>query len=56
MLYRRGDRLVGALALEQRSQIMKYRAMLANGASWDDAMAFAKERAAKAAAEQAHDR
>jgi NADPH-dependent 2,4-dienoyl-CoA reductase/sulfur reductase-like enzyme len=49
-LYRRGDRLVGALALEQRSQIMKYRAMLANGGSWDDALSFAAERAAKAAA------
>jgi NADPH-dependent 2,4-dienoyl-CoA reductase/sulfur reductase-like enzyme len=47
-LYRRGDRLVGALALDARSQIMKYRAMLATGASWDEAMAFAKERAAKA--------
>ena len=47
-LYRRGDRLVGALALEQRSQIMKYRAMLAAGASWDEAIAFAKARAAKA--------
>jgi NADPH-dependent 2,4-dienoyl-CoA reductase/sulfur reductase-like enzyme len=52
-LYRRGDRLVGALALEQRSQIMKYRAMLATGSSWDDAIAFAKERAAKAAARAA---
>jgi NADPH-dependent 2,4-dienoyl-CoA reductase/sulfur reductase-like enzyme len=49
-LYRRGDRLMGALALEARSQIMKYRALLARRASWDEAMAFAKERAAKAAA------
>jgi NADPH-dependent 2,4-dienoyl-CoA reductase/sulfur reductase-like enzyme len=46
-LYRRGDRLVGALALEQKSQVMKYRALLARGASWDEAIAFAKERAAK---------
>jgi hypothetical protein len=29
---------------------MKYRALLARRASWDEAMAFAKERAAKAAA------
>jgi NADPH-dependent 2,4-dienoyl-CoA reductase/sulfur reductase-like enzyme len=49
-LYRRGDKLAGALALEQRSQIMKYRALLAAGASWDEAIAFAKDRAAKAAA------
>jgi NADPH-dependent 2,4-dienoyl-CoA reductase/sulfur reductase-like enzyme len=49
-LYRRGDRLGGALALEGRSQVMKYRGMLAAGASWDEALAFAKERAAKAAA------
>jgi NADPH-dependent 2,4-dienoyl-CoA reductase/sulfur reductase-like enzyme len=52
-LYRQGERLVGALALEQRSQIMKYRAMLATGVSWEDAMAFAKERAAKLAAKAA---
>jgi NADPH-dependent 2,4-dienoyl-CoA reductase/sulfur reductase-like enzyme len=50
-LYRRGDRLVGALALEQKSQVMKYRALLARGASWDEALEFARERAAKAAAQ-----
>jgi NADPH-dependent 2,4-dienoyl-CoA reductase/sulfur reductase-like enzyme len=49
-LYRRGDALIGALALEQRSQVMKYRAMLAARASWQDALAFAKERAARATA------
>jgi NADPH-dependent 2,4-dienoyl-CoA reductase/sulfur reductase-like enzyme len=49
-LYRRDDQLIGALALEQRSQIMKYRAMLARGASWDEATTFARERAAKLAA------
>jgi NADPH-dependent 2,4-dienoyl-CoA reductase/sulfur reductase-like enzyme len=53
VLYRRGERLLGALALEARSQVMKYRAMLASGASWADALAFAKERAAKAAAKAA---
>ncbi|HWC35441.1 MAG TPA: FAD-dependent oxidoreductase [Mycobacteriales bacterium] len=52
-LYRRGDRLIGALGLEQRSQIMKYRAMLAGSTSWDDALAFAAERAAKLAAKAA---
>jgi NADPH-dependent 2,4-dienoyl-CoA reductase/sulfur reductase-like enzyme len=50
VLYRQGDRLLGALALEARSQVMKYRAMLAAGASWEDALAFAKQRAEKAAA------
>ncbi|MGN6473573.1 MAG: NAD(P)/FAD-dependent oxidoreductase [Mycobacteriales bacterium] len=54
-LYRQGERLIGALALEQRSQIMKYRAMLATGASWEDAIAFAKERAAKLAAKASGD-
>jgi NADPH-dependent 2,4-dienoyl-CoA reductase/sulfur reductase-like enzyme len=53
VLYRRGQRLSGALALEARSQVMKYRAMLASGGSWDEAVAFAKERAAKAAAKAA---
>ncbi|HET7529936.1 MAG TPA: FAD-dependent oxidoreductase, partial [Mycobacteriales bacterium] len=53
VLYRRGDRLLGALALEARSQVMKYRAMLAAGASWSDALAFAAERAAKATAKAA---
>ena len=28
VLYRRGDRLIGALGLEQRSQVMKYRMMI----------------------------
>jgi hypothetical protein len=32
---------------------MKYRAMLATGVSWEDAMAFAKERAGKLAAKAA---
>jgi NADPH-dependent 2,4-dienoyl-CoA reductase/sulfur reductase-like enzyme len=50
VLYRKDERFLGALALEARSQVMKYRAMLAVGTSWEDALAFAKERAAKAAA------
>jgi NADPH-dependent 2,4-dienoyl-CoA reductase/sulfur reductase-like enzyme len=48
-LYRRGDRLVAALGLEQRSNMMKFRNLLAKQASWDDALAFAAERAAVAA-------
>jgi NADPH-dependent 2,4-dienoyl-CoA reductase/sulfur reductase-like enzyme len=49
-LYRRGDRLIGALELEQRSQIMKYRLMIGNAASWTEALEFARARAAAAAA------
>jgi NADPH-dependent 2,4-dienoyl-CoA reductase/sulfur reductase-like enzyme len=48
-LYRRGDRLLGALGLEQRSQIMKYRLMIGNGGSWTEALEFARARAAKIA-------
>jgi NADPH-dependent 2,4-dienoyl-CoA reductase/sulfur reductase-like enzyme len=53
VLYRKGDRLIGALGLEQRSQVMKYRMMIGNGASWDEAMEFARARAAAAAAKAA---
>jgi NADPH-dependent 2,4-dienoyl-CoA reductase/sulfur reductase-like enzyme len=52
-LYRQGDRLVGALALEQRSQVMKYRMMIGKGASWNEAIEFARARAAAAAAKAA---
>lgn len=53
VLYRQGDRLVAALGLEQRAQMMKFRNQLANAASWADALAFAAERAAAAAAKAA---
>jgi NADPH-dependent 2,4-dienoyl-CoA reductase/sulfur reductase-like enzyme len=53
VLYRRGDRVIGALGLEQRSQVMKYRMMIGKGASWDDALEFARARAAAAAAKRA---
>lgn len=52
-LYRKGDRFAGALALEARSQIMKYRALLARRGSWDEATTLAKELEAKAAAKAA---
>lgn len=52
-LYRHGDRLVGALGLEQRSQIMKYRLMIAAGGGWGEALDFARARAAAAAAKAA---
>jgi NADPH-dependent 2,4-dienoyl-CoA reductase/sulfur reductase-like enzyme len=53
VLYRRGDRLIGALGLEQRAQVMKYRVLIGKGASWSDALDFARERALAAAAKSA---
>jgi hypothetical protein len=53
VLYRRGDRVIGALGLEQRAQVMKYRIMIGNGATWDEATEFARARAAAAAAKAA---
>lgn len=44
-LYRRGTYLVGVLALNQPGRIMKYRAMIARRTTWDDALAFAQEKA-----------
>jgi NADPH-dependent 2,4-dienoyl-CoA reductase/sulfur reductase-like enzyme len=52
VLYRRGDRLIGALGLEQRAQLIRYRGLIAQGTSWSDGLDYARERAA-AAAEQA---
>lgn len=37
-LYRRGDRLIGALTLNLPGKIMKYRALITRGASWTDAL------------------
>jgi hypothetical protein len=42
VLYRRGDRLIGALAVNLPSLIMKFRALIARKASWTDAIAFAR--------------
>jgi hypothetical protein len=53
VLYRRGDRLLGALGLEQRGAVMKYRMMIGKGASWAEAREFAAARAAAAAAKAA---
>ena len=40
-LYRSGDSLIGALALNLPGKIMKYRAMIMRGTTWDDAQSFA---------------
>ena len=41
-LYRRGDRLAGALAFSQPRQLMGYRPLLAAGASFEDALALSR--------------
>jgi len=48
-LYRRGDRLTGALAVNGQGEIMKYRGLIMRRAPWDDALAFAGQRKALAA-------
>ena len=40
-LYRRGDRLVGCLTVDRPGQIMKYRRLIAERESWNDALRFA---------------
>jgi NADPH-dependent 2,4-dienoyl-CoA reductase/sulfur reductase-like enzyme len=40
-LYRRGDRLTGCLTVDRPGQIMKYRRMIAERASWNQALRFA---------------
>ncbi|CAM3380876.1 FAD-dependent oxidoreductase [Nocardioides dubius] len=40
-LYRRGDRLVGVLSVDRPTQIMKYRRLIVNRASWTEALEFA---------------
>ena len=47
-LYRRGDLLVGALAMDMRAEVMKYRRLIASGASWADAQDLARTRREKA--------
>ncbi|WP_435582809.1 NAD(P)/FAD-dependent oxidoreductase [Amycolatopsis thermoflava] len=40
-LYRRGDRITGALTVDRPREIMKYRRLIAAAAPWADALAFA---------------
>jgi NADPH-dependent 2,4-dienoyl-CoA reductase/sulfur reductase-like enzyme len=49
-LYRDGDRLVGALAVNRRGDIMKYRVQISRRGTWTAAMAFADKRNAATAA------
>ncbi|MDL5155834.1 NAD(P)/FAD-dependent oxidoreductase [Actinomycetospora termitidis] len=48
-LYRSGDRLVGALAVDKRAEVMQYRRLILNRASWEDGLAKAEERRERAA-------
>lgn len=52
-LYRAGDRLVGALALDGQGEIMKYRGQILRRTPWVEAVAFAGQRAAARAARAA---
>lgn len=55
-LYRFGDRLAGALAVDRPAEVMQYRRLLTKRASWEEALEKAEERrqrAAKKAAEAA---
>jgi NADPH-dependent 2,4-dienoyl-CoA reductase/sulfur reductase-like enzyme len=45
-LYRRGDRLIGALTVNGQTEIMKYRVQIMKGGSWADALTFAAQRKA----------
>ena len=49
-LYRKGDRLVGALTVNGQTVIMKYRRMIAQKSSWRDSLEFAEKRLASALA------
>jgi NADPH-dependent 2,4-dienoyl-CoA reductase/sulfur reductase-like enzyme len=52
-LYRRGDRLVGVLTLNGQTVIMKYRRLISQKCSWDEALQFAEKRRASALAKAA---
>ncbi|UXA11464.1 FAD-dependent oxidoreductase [Mycobacterium sp. SMC-8] len=52
-LYRRGDRLVGALTVNGQTVIMKYRRMIGQQIAWTDALEFAEKRRASALAKAA---
>jgi NADPH-dependent 2,4-dienoyl-CoA reductase/sulfur reductase-like enzyme len=52
-LYRQGDRLIGALTLNGQTVIMKYRRMISQKSSWDEALEFAEKRKASALAKAA---
>src|SRR5690625_3473590 len=48
-LYRDGDRLIGALTINRRGDIMKYRSQIARRGTWEAALNFAEKRNSMAA-------
>ncbi len=49
-LYRKGDRLVGALTVNGQTVVMKYRRLISQRASWGDGLDFAEKRRSAALA------
>ncbi|WP_242606534.1 oxidoreductase C-terminal domain-containing protein [Protofrankia symbiont of Coriaria ruscifolia] len=49
-LYRQGDRVTGALAVNGQREIMKYRMQIGRRTSWEEALEFAAKRNAAAPA------
>lgn len=47
VLYRRADRLVGALSIDRGGDIMKLRKRIVTRAAWEEAVSYAEERAAR---------
>ncbi|MHC1562818.1 NAD(P)/FAD-dependent oxidoreductase [Actinomycetospora sp. C-140] len=45
-IYRAGDRIVGALAVDMPAEVMKYRRLIGGRKSWDDALELAEQRRA----------
>ena len=43
-IYRAGDRIVGALAVDMPAEVMKYRRLIGGRKSWDDALELAEQR------------
>ncbi|WP_236792141.1 NAD(P)/FAD-dependent oxidoreductase [Amycolatopsis sp. GM8] len=52
-LYRQGDRIVGALAVNGQADIMKYRRLISERASWQDGLDLAERRRRSLAAKSA---
>lgn len=48
-LYRSGGRLIGALAVDKRAEVMQYRRLIMNRASWAEGLEKAEERRQRAA-------
>ncbi|MDD7938475.1 FAD-dependent oxidoreductase [Actinomycetospora lutea] len=43
-IYRAGDRIVGALAVDMPAEVMKYRRLIGGRKTWDDALELAEQR------------